>query len=205
MEAREIRGSINREEEVERKRDEVERWRGENGWREGGQHRREEELLRASRAVNILQAWIREVMKCGMGEGFLRASYRVKERKGAGQLDNTALIKNICRWRGRKTASGGREMTAFCFICLSGQVSVFVFFFVWFLISVLISSRLFWRDPTCGLECFNVIYSFAFVLDLSLKKQISFHAWHDSPCCNCNLCSAIHRSKDSQPIRGKTY
>lgn len=148
MEAREIRGSINREEEVERKRDEVERWRGENGWREGGQHRREEELLRASRAVNILQAWIREVMKCGMGEGFLRASYRVKERKGAGQLDNTALIKNICRWRGRKTASGGREMTAFCFICLSGQVSVFVFFFVWFLISVLISSRLFWRDPT---------------------------------------------------------
>lgn len=29
----------------------------------GGQHRREEELLRASRAVNILQAWIREVMK----------------------------------------------------------------------------------------------------------------------------------------------
>lgn len=29
----------------------------------GGQHRREEELLRVSRAVNILQAWIREVMK----------------------------------------------------------------------------------------------------------------------------------------------
>lgn len=29
----------------------------------GGQYRREEELLRVSRAVNILQAWIREVMK----------------------------------------------------------------------------------------------------------------------------------------------
>lgn len=60
-----------------------------------------------------------------MGEGFLRASYRERERKGVGQLDNSALIRNICRFcgGGRKAASGGREVTASCFICLSGQVS----------------------------------------------------------------------------------
>lgn len=39
-------------------------------------------------------------------------------RKGVGQLDNTALIRNICRFLDRegKTASGGREITASCFI-----------------------------------------------------------------------------------------
>ncbi len=36
-----------------------------------------------------------------MGKGFLRASYKEKERKGVGQLDNTALIRNICRFHGR--------------------------------------------------------------------------------------------------------
>lgn len=43
-----------------------------------------------------------------------------------GQLDNTALIRNICRFRGggRKTASGGREATGSSFMSSSGQVSL---------------------------------------------------------------------------------
>lgn len=54
--------------EVEEKRDGVVRLRGgrerlEEGKKKGGQSRREEELSRASTAVNILQAWIRGVMK----------------------------------------------------------------------------------------------------------------------------------------------
>lgn len=58
-----ISGVCKKGEEVQGKRDGMGGGEQRDVRWKGVQHKREDELLRLSRAVNILQAWIREVMK----------------------------------------------------------------------------------------------------------------------------------------------
>lgn len=61
-----------------------------------------------------------------MGDGFLGVSYMDKEQKGVGQLDNTALIKNICRFcgGGRKKNSEGWERSILLHLFVSTGFSL---------------------------------------------------------------------------------
>ena len=123
-----------------------------------------------------------------MGEGFLRVSYRQRE-KGVGQLDNAALIRNICRFPRRREKDSEwweRHDCILLHLCDCWTGFSLTYYHCLVSVCVLISLSLFLKDHTCVFTSTSNHILIVFGLFEAVDHS-KLHIQYDASCCTMTL------------------